>query len=253
MDLKDTEEYKSIKAFLNKIKMKNLYRLPTDKPSRLIFQGTELVLSKYMEVNEGFTEFNQHIYITSDEEIKDVRPYVGNWHLEKGNVLNKFPDYLTDLSECKLVILTTDPDLIKDGVQTIDDEFLQWYVKNPTCEMVKIKEVSVYKSTTYDQPDRFVGIDYKATIPNNTLVTKTSMIQLRDELLEELQSLKEASQTNEQIRGYREALIKVANNIDAKMLAIEKKQIKNAYEEGGSQIMGVEIYSEQYYNETFGK
>lgn len=35
----------------------------------------------------------------------------------KGNILNKFPDYLTDLSECKLIILTTDQDLIEDGVQ----------------------------------------------------------------------------------------------------------------------------------------
>jgi hypothetical protein len=37
---------------------------------------------------------------------------------------------------CK-IILTTDQDLIKDGVQAIDDEFLEWFVKNPSCEEVE--------------------------------------------------------------------------------------------------------------------
>jgi hypothetical protein len=32
------------------------------------------------------------------------------------------------------VVLTTDQKLIKDGVQAIDDEFLDWLVKNPSCE-----------------------------------------------------------------------------------------------------------------------
>ena len=59
----------------------------------------------------------------------------------------------TDLEECvihykgnyylktdvgyKKIILTTDQDLIKDGVQAIDDEFLEWFVKNPSCESVE--------------------------------------------------------------------------------------------------------------------
>ena len=47
---------------------------------------------------------DNYILVVDDSEIKDVRPYKGKWHLEKGYILNKFPDYLTDLSECKLVI-----------------------------------------------------------------------------------------------------------------------------------------------------
>jgi hypothetical protein len=39
---------------------------------------------------------------------------------------------------CKKIILTTDQDLIKDGVQAIDDEFLEWFVKNPSCEFVEV-------------------------------------------------------------------------------------------------------------------
>ena len=80
------------------------------------------------------------IYITDDSEIKDVRPHKGKWQLEGGLILNKLPDYLTDLSECKLIIMTTDPELIADGVQAIDDEFLKWFVKNPSCKEVEVEE-----------------------------------------------------------------------------------------------------------------
>jgi hypothetical protein len=88
---------------------------------------------------KNVNKINENIYITSDEDIKDVRPHKGKWQLEKGQILNQFPDYLTDLSECKLVIMTTDPQLIADGVQAIDDEFLEWFVKNPSCEEVEVR------------------------------------------------------------------------------------------------------------------
>jgi hypothetical protein len=45
-----------------------------------------------------------YLLVVSDEVIEDVRPYVGRYHLEKGYILNQFPTYLTDLTECKLVI-----------------------------------------------------------------------------------------------------------------------------------------------------
>jgi hypothetical protein len=36
------------------------------------------------------------------------------------------------------IILTTNKLLIKDGVQAIDDTFLEWFVNNPSCEYVDI-------------------------------------------------------------------------------------------------------------------
>ena len=125
-----------------KDKMKNIHILTTDKPSRLYLGNNGNFVFGMMQTsiqsrNDDFT--NKNIYITSDEEIKDVRPHKGKWQLEQGNILNKFPNYLTDLSECKLVIMTTDQDLIKDGVQAIDDEFLEWFVKNPSCEGVEVE------------------------------------------------------------------------------------------------------------------
>ena len=37
--------------------------------------------------------------------------------------------------------MSTDADLIKDGIQAIDDEFLEWFVKNPSCEEVEVMNV----------------------------------------------------------------------------------------------------------------
>ena len=52
---------------------------------------------KLIKLNE------QHYIVVDDSEIKDVRPYKGRWHYEKGVTINQFPTYLTDLSECKLI------------------------------------------------------------------------------------------------------------------------------------------------------
>jgi hypothetical protein len=109
--------------------MKNLHLLPTDKPSRLHLwtdkNGTRLELC---ELEYSHTRNTQHIYITSDETPKE-----GDWILD--NLLaNKKPIRVTKelledglLKEDKKIILTTDQDLIKDGVQAIDDEFLEWF------------------------------------------------------------------------------------------------------------------------------
>ncbi len=80
-------------------------------------------------------KINNNIYITSDEEIKD-----GDWCLSKLNEVVRFGKNFTS-SLYKKIILTTDQDLIKDGVQAIDDEFLEWFVKNPSCESVEVKEL----------------------------------------------------------------------------------------------------------------
>jgi hypothetical protein len=136
--------------------MKNVHLLPTDKPSRLHLIEDVLTFTNKYKTSVCDSEVN--IYITSDEEIKDVRPHKGKWQLEQEQILNKFPTYLTDLSECKLVIMTTDPDLIKDGVQPIDNEFLEWFVKNPSCE-----EVEVEKLKCTGQCWKFIESDYKKT------------------------------------------------------------------------------------------
>ena len=116
--------------------MKNIHILPTDKPSRLLYLGTskELTLLSLALTFRTFERSTQHIYITSDEEIKEE-----NWCYNSinNNVYKKEIDKLSFAYEYK-IILTTDQDLIKDGVQKIADDFLEWFIKNPSCEEVSV-------------------------------------------------------------------------------------------------------------------
>jgi hypothetical protein len=117
--------------------MKNIHLIPTDKPSRLYKQTGSLSLDTISDTSTDGISINQHIYITSDEEIKEG-DYVFN--LTSKEVYPIF-ELWEVVSYEKKIILTTDQDLIKDGVQAIDDEFLEWFVKNPTCEEVEVIKV----------------------------------------------------------------------------------------------------------------
>ena len=46
--------------------------------------------------------------------------------------------YLQSETGYKEILLSTDIELQKDGVHAIDDEFLEWFVKNPSCEEVEV-------------------------------------------------------------------------------------------------------------------
>jgi hypothetical protein len=118
--------------------MKNIHLLPTEKPSRLTKPGGSSSIKLY---TNGLTNTpkghckNYHLYITSDEEIKE-----GDWCLNTlKNIIYKKDNLPMDIV-WKKIILTTDQYLITDGVQAIDDEFLEWFVKNPSCEFVEIRK-----------------------------------------------------------------------------------------------------------------
>jgi hypothetical protein len=130
--------------------MKNIHILPTDKPSRLLktIPKGNFILSKENTVGSHWENFN--LYITSDEEIKQ------DWFISfnddesfmdiiKNYAVENFNDYADEdwVSECEKIILTTDQDLIKDGVQAIEDGFLEWFVKNPSCEYVELKGYAI--------------------------------------------------------------------------------------------------------------
>ena len=76
----------------------------------------------------------QHIYITSEEEIKE-----GEYGLSRlGEIIKFHSGY--DYRYYAKIILTTDQELIADGVQASDDELLEWFVKNPSCEEVEVQK-----------------------------------------------------------------------------------------------------------------
>jgi len=130
--------------------MKNIHLIPTDKPSRiyLVKSNNKLgITSSNPEYTQNFGSGtqNQHIYITSDEETKE-----NTWcfAILSGQVFKNINRNLKS-SDKKKIILTTDQDLIKDGVQAIDDIFLEWFVENPSCEFVPIITTIVSNSPTY--------------------------------------------------------------------------------------------------------
>ena len=113
--------------------MKNVHVLPTDKPSRLHFDD-KLFLSTSIQISKNINSIveGRNIYITNDEEIK-----VGDWVITPTNDVIQWAKVFQP--DGKKIILTTDQDLINDGVQPIDDEFLDWFFKNPNCEEVEIE------------------------------------------------------------------------------------------------------------------
>jgi hypothetical protein len=114
--------------------MKNIHLLPTDKPSKLHLWSDEIgTRLELCELEYSHTRNTQHIYITNDEEIKE-----GDWVYHcASNKLFKY-DGRGLCVEVEKIILTTDQDLIKDGIQDIDTEFLEWFVQNPSCESVEV-------------------------------------------------------------------------------------------------------------------
>jgi len=158
--------------------MKNIHVLPTDKPSTICKIDNVLVLSKIGTLTNGTKSLIlQNIYITSDEEIKEgdyVYSTAQDYNMQK--VSKGLEKSYNDVEHYKKIILTTDQDLIKDGVQAIDDEFLEWFVKNPSCEEVEVEKLEgryVDYSGNVHSP-----INYKIIIPKEepkqeTLLGKT--------------------------------------------------------------------------------
>jgi hypothetical protein len=139
--------------------MKNIFLLPTDQLTSVLYGKDD----KYKLANStmsmdwfissaGYKP--KHIYITSDEDL-----ILGGFHFNSkyGDEPQKTDQ--RDIESRKYweeeyyyiskIILTTDPTLIADGVQSIDDEFLKWFVKNPSCEFVEVNKKLVEFPLTF--------------------------------------------------------------------------------------------------------
>jgi hypothetical protein len=162
--------------------MKNVHLLPTDKPSRLFIDIDDNKLKITQPIGGEYMN-NQHIYITNDSEIKE-----GDWvNSEARNTLFKVKsksitstgtiliedDVIMTLEinevDCKKIIITTDEYLIADGIQKIDDEFLEWFVNNSSCESVDVENHYRVKSGTIEEHKQGLAgyeyYEYKIIIP----------------------------------------------------------------------------------------
>ena len=137
-------------------------------------QGMNIYIISNEEIKEGdwvIKKYETKFPESKANEVLQVNKInTNNGYLPNGNYYN-FSNYLTvvvydrpfqgsndnDISRksfnsgFKKIILTTDQDLIKDGVHSIPDEFLEWFVKNPNCEEVEInKRIFIPDGTLYD-------------------------------------------------------------------------------------------------------
>jgi hypothetical protein len=99
-----------------------------------------LLFSKEPISFRTFERSPQNIYITSEEEIKEGDYVINNLDKLIGKSIRKLNSGEIKDREYSKIILTTDQDLIKNGVQAIDDNFIEWLVKNPSCEKVEVEE-----------------------------------------------------------------------------------------------------------------
>jgi hypothetical protein len=146
--------------------MKNLHLIQTDNPSKLYYStsmgGYNLKLSEIPKPKSSEV-IPKNIYITSDEEIKE-NDYVivscSEVNIEEVRIVTGYynEQFLFDdksqihMDYCKKIVLTTDQDLIADGVQSIDDDFLEWFCsKNGEIDFVKI--ITIENEKTNVLPD----------------------------------------------------------------------------------------------------
>jgi hypothetical protein len=150
--------------------MKNIHVLKTDKPTSLFIIEGKLYNYHKPQQCDGVDKINVNIYITSDEQLKYNDYYtVDGKKIYYCNTLNPSRN-----NHDKKIILTTDQDLIKDGVQAIDDEFLEWFVKNPSCEEVEIDTIETLTGS-FDAKgikSNYVNV-YKIIIPKEKTKQET--------------------------------------------------------------------------------
>jgi hypothetical protein len=226
--------------------MENIHLISTNKPSRLIIYST--LLNELRLLKEPITDWKhkRNICITNSEEIKE-----GDWVIidytfsKQGLMLVKTTEInlcdvehgqqlafssngcFHELRFCKKIILTTDVDLIADGVQAINDEFLEWFVKNPSCGNVEIEtDYLLWKNSKKEK----LSDCYKIIIPQEE--PKQEKIE---EAAEKYAILEDAGEGNDDnIRMYSYDFIAGAKSDAARdywFKIFQQEQDKNKYSE----------------------
>jgi murein DD-endopeptidase MepM/ murein hydrolase activator NlpD len=227
--------------------MKNIHILPTDKPSRLSILGSGK-LDFGPEFISSSNSKAQHIYITSDEEIKERRLRFIMDNRERMCGLIHQVSVVLDSKICPEIILTTDQDLIKYGVQAIDDEFLEWFVKNPSCEQVEVQnDYLLWKNSEKEK----LSDCYKIIIPKEEPMKQTALdflsekymyvtwLRNRDEI-----SAEQADKMRAQYLAESKEIEK-EQSIDFARLCLNKAKDLD--------VLTAFINAQKYYNETYRK
>jgi hypothetical protein len=157
--------------------MKNLYLVPTNKASMLIGNNKGFIIIKETDKSiHNYLDLIQakyyNIYVTDDSELKEGW-YFNNAIAVYKCVIAEGEDHIKGLKKIygnkprhlKKIILTTDQELIKDGIQPIDEDFLEWFVNNPTCESVEVEKDEFYSKKAFIEGKDAITYKYKIIIP----------------------------------------------------------------------------------------
>lgn len=90
-------------------------------------------------------KIEDELYVVSNNE--DISENC--WIITNGKLVQVSYLLSDEVAKGFKVILTTNKLLIKDGVQAINDDFLEWFVKNPTCEAIMVTKVEHLTNTPY--------------------------------------------------------------------------------------------------------
>lgn len=204
--------------------MKNIHILPTHLPSLVaMLPGKELTYSKTKQLFTPTVDWKtQNIYITNSEEIKEGYDVKGKWVMSEYGFVTKADriegNYLIHenggsnfLCHYRFVIITTDPELIKNGVQEVPEYFLKWFIvgKNP-IEYVEIKphlESLDTMKNSYEiiipQPKQEINIDDVAISSKQIFTLKQETIDdARKNYISDINCELYNEQTNETIKSF---------------------------------------------------
>jgi hypothetical protein len=240
--------------------MENIHLLPTEKPSRLFYNKKDSIFTidndfENVIEEDWFQDYN--IYITSNEEIKED-DWVFDIFKNACPVIRqlKTEEEVLGVQEIEFkIILTTDPELIADGVQAIDDNFLEWFVKNPSCENVEVEHFGTCcgnQSITQCINCKKYNPVYKIIIPqeeskqdptleNAKLALREYILANKEKVTEDLQEMREKSGT-----GRDETLEEAAKRTYQKGL---QDDIDLSFYDGVR--LGANYQAERMYSEVF--
>ena len=155
--------------------------------------------------------------VSSSEKIKEntqsfKQGLDGDWFY---NTIYNFIARVGDITPYDFkVILTTNKLLIKDGVQSIDDEFLEWICKNPSCEDVKVQKVEHLTNRPYRVviPKKELSpFELPKTLPDNVFYEslepkqETSVIEDLKDILNHVKKMNDGHQKKETIEDAAES------------------------------------------------
>jgi uncharacterized protein YneR len=140
---------------------------------------------------------NKNIYITSNEEIKERDYGLDTFHKEIRKFRNK--NFVSKYD--KKIILTTDQDLIKDGVQAIDDEFLEWFVKNTSCDEVKVRKKPKVNFIVKGKGIQNFNNGYKIIIPKEEPKQETTLEEVAENYAKQFDYAEDSSPQLDFIEG----------------------------------------------------